>query len=180
MGRDSVNTKIYIGGLIVIALQLFIGPIISINAVVPNLLLAYTIVCIVIRPDKMHLVFAFVMGLIYDLCFSGPVGAMAFVMVVFSFIVAKVLLRLPEINLGISLLTIGVSVFFVELFYGVFQMSIMISASFMDILAYRILPCTIYDVILAFVMFAIMARLIAPPVTANTIHSSVNEVSNSR
>lgn len=181
MRYDSVNTKIYIGGLIVVILQLFLGPIISINAVVPNLLLAYTIVCIVIRPDKMHLIFAFVMGLIYDLCFNGPVGAMAFVMVVFSFIVAKVLLRLPEINLGISLLTIGFSVFFVELFYGILQVSIMVNASLVDVLAYRILPCTIYDVILAFIMFAIMARLIAPPVTASdTIQSSVNEVKTSR
>ena len=180
MNRDTANTKIYVGVLIVVALQLFIGPIISINAVVPNLLLAYTIVCIVIRPEKMHLIFAFAMGLIFDLCFNGPVGAMAFVMVVFSFIVAKVLLRFDEINLGISLLTIGLSVFFVELFYGVFQVSIMVDASFMDVLAYRILPCTIYDVILAFVMFAIMVRLIAPPVTANTVKSSVNEVNNSR
>lgn len=167
MRADNSNMKIYIGALIVIALQLFIGPIISINAVVPNLLLAYTIVCIVIRPDKMHLTFAFIMGLIFDLCFNGPVGAMAFVMVVFSFIVAKVLLRIEEVNLIISLLTIGLSVFFVELFYGVFQASISVSAGFMEIFAYRILPCTIYDLILAFVMFAIMARVIAPPVVAN-------------
>ena len=71
MNRDTANTKIYVGGLIVVALQLFIGPIISINAVVPNLLLAYTIVCIVIRPEKMHLIFAFAMGLIFDLCFKS-------------------------------------------------------------------------------------------------------------
>ncbi len=161
MRNDRSNMVIYIGALVVLALQLFLGPVISINAVVPNFLLAYTIVCIVIRPEKMHLTFAFVMGLIYDLCFNGPVGAMAFVMVVFSFIVAKILLRLEEVNLIISLLTIGLSVFFVELFYGVFQAAFAISAGFIDILAYRILPCTIYDCILALIMFVIMVRLIS-------------------
>ena len=161
MRNDRSNMTIYIGALVVVALQLFLGPIISINAVVPNFLLAYTIVCIVIRPDKMHLTFAFVMGLIYDLCFNGPVGAMAFAMVVFSFIVAKILLRLEEVNLVISLLTIGLSVFFVELFYGVFQAAFAINAGFIDILAYRILPCTIYDCILALIMFVIMVRLIS-------------------
>lgn len=169
MRNDRSNMTIYIGALVVVALQLFLGPIISINAVVPNFLLAYTIVCIVIRPDKMHLTFAFVMGLIYDLCFNGPVGAMAFVMVVFSFIVAKILLRLEEVNLVISLLTIGLSVFFVELFYGVFQAAFAISAGFIDILAYRILPCTIYDCILALIMFVIMVRLISVSETPTNI-----------
>ena len=169
MRNDRSNMTIYIGALVVVALQLFLGPIISINAVVPNFLLAYTIVCIVIRPDKMHLTFAFVMGLIYDLCFNGPVGAMAFAMVVFSFIVAKILLRLEEVNLVISLLTIGLSVFFVELFYGVFQAAFAISAGFIDILAYRILPCTIYDCILALIMFVIMVRLISVSETPTNI-----------
>ena len=169
MRNDRSNMTIYIGALVVVALQLFLGPIISINAVVPNFLLAYTIVCIVIRPDKMHLTFAFVMGLIYDLCFNGPVGAMAFAMVVFSFIVAKILLRLEEVNLVISLLTIGLSVFFVELFYGVFQAAFAINAGFIDILAYRILPCTIYDCILALIMFVIMVRLISVSETPTNI-----------
>ena len=83
------------------------------------------------------------MGLIYDLVFSGPVGAMAFVMVVFSFIVSKILLKLPSINLGISLITILFSVFFVELFYGIFQASLTVNASFFEILSYRVVPCTI-------------------------------------
>lgn len=160
MRRDNSNMIIYVGALIVVALQLFLGPIISINSVVPNFLLAYTIVCVVIRPEKMHLTFAFLMGLLFDLCFNGPVGAMAFVMVVFSFIVAKILLRLEEVNLIISMITIFFSVFFVELFYGVFQAAFAINAGFVDILAYRILPCTIYDCILALVMFVIMVRLI--------------------
>ena len=70
--EDNTNIKIYIGSLIVIFLQVFLGPIISINSVVPNMLLSYTIVCIVLRPDKMHLIFAFIMGLVYDLVCSGP------------------------------------------------------------------------------------------------------------
>lgn len=173
---DSTNMKIYIGALTVILLQVLVGPIISINAVVPNFLLAYTIVCIVLRPDKLHLTFAFIMGMIYDLVFSGPVGAMAFVMVVFAFIVSKVLLKFNVMNLGISLCIIGLSSIFVEFFYGVFQASITVSAGFFDILAYRVLPCSIFDIILAFIMFAIMGRIIAPPMTVN--QDGINRTNN--
>lgn len=174
MVADNTNLKIYIGAIIVILLQLFLGSIISINHVLPNFLLAYTIVCIVLRPDKIHLTFAFIMGLIYDLVFSGPVGAMSFVMVVFAFIVSKVLLRLNLINLGISLITILASVFFVELFYGIFQAAITVDASFVDILSYRVLPCSIFDVILAFIMFAIMGKILAPPIGVEDDNISIN------
>lgn len=164
---DNTNMKIYIGALIVVLLQVLLGPIISINAVVPNFLLAYAIVCIVLRPDKLHITFAFLMGFIYDLVFSGPVGAMSFVMVVFSFIVSQILLKMKVMNLGLSLLVLFLSLFFVELFYGMFQASITVSASFIEVLAYRVLPCSIFDIILAFIMFAIMGRIIAPPVDIN-------------
>ena len=174
MDAQNTNIRIYIGALIMVILQLFVGPIISINAIVPNFLLAYTIVCVVARPEKMHLGFAFIMGLIYDIVCNGPVGAMAFVMVIFAFIISKVLQRIENINLAVSLLTIFVSVFFVEVFYGVFQLSLTVNVSFLDIIAYRVLPCTIYDSILAFIMFAVMIRIIAPPVTTKTDATNQN------
>lgn len=179
MKSDNVNIRVYIGALIMVLLQLFIGPIISINAIVPNLLLAYTIVCVVVRPDKMQLGFAFIMGLIFDIICGGPVGAMAFAMTVFSFIVNKVLVKIENINLLISLLIMFISVLFVEIFYGAFQISLNLSVSIIDVLAYRVLPCTIYDTILCFIMFAVMIKLIAPPVTTKT-DSYTNTISNSR
>lgn len=179
MREPNPNIRIYIGALIMVVLQLFVGPIISINAIVPNFLLGYTIVCIVARPDKMHLGFAFLMGLIYDLVCNGPVGAMAFVMLIFAFIIMKVLQRIENINLAVSLLVIFISVFFIEIFYGAFQVSLTVNVSFLDIIAYRVLPCTIYDSILAFIMFAVMIRIIAPPVTTKA--DSINQnITNSR
>lgn len=174
MKTDNTNMKIYIGAIIVILLQLLICSIISINHVFPNFLLAYTIVCIVLRPDKIHLTFAFIMGLIYDLVFAGPVGSMAFVMVVFAFIISKVLIKINASNLALSLLTILISVFFVEVFYGVFQAAILVDAVFVDILAYRVLPCSIFDVICAFIMFAIMGRILAPSVSINDDNLNIN------
>lgn len=180
MANDNSNIKIYIGALIMIILQLFVGPIISINAIVPNLLLAYTVVCVVSRPDKLHLGFAFVMGLLFDLVCNGPVGAMAFVMLITSFIMFKILNKLKKVNLGISLLVIFASILFCELFYGVFQISLSLNTGLIDVLAYRILPCTIYDTILSFIMFAVMIRIIAPPVTTNRSESFISDVNNSR
>lgn len=177
MSNDGSTLRIYISAIVVLLLQLFLAPIISINAVVPNFFLAYTIVVVVVRPDKMHIGFAFLMGLLFDLICSGPVGAMAFVMVVFSFIISKILLRLENANFVVMLLIIALSVFFVELFYGVVQVSFLLDASFVDVLFYRVLPCSLYDIILAFLMFPIMIRLISPvqyvqPEASQTVNNS--------
>ena len=54
--QDNARIKIYIGSIIMVVLQLIIAPIISINAIVPNFLLAFTISCAIARPDLNHLI----------------------------------------------------------------------------------------------------------------------------
>ena len=128
----------------------------------------------------MHLIFAFLMGLMFDILFNGVVGVMAFVLLICCFIVSRFLLRIEEINLGISLLVVTVTIFFAEMFYGMFQAAFTVNAAILDVLSYKILPCTIYDIILAFVFFALMVRLIAPPVIPGSEHSSSNQINNHR
>lgn len=178
MRNDFSLLRIYICGLVVVLLQLFLAPIISINAVVPNFILAYAIVVMVVRPDKMALGFAFIMGLLFDLICNGPVGSMAFVMIIVCFIICKILTRLENPNFVLMLIVIALSVLFIEFFYGVFQVSLTVNAGFIDLLAYRVLPCSLYDMILAFLMFPIMIRLISP-LTYTSVPNQ-NSVNNSR
>lgn len=177
MTADNFRIKILIGAIVMVVLQLFLAPIISINAIVPNFLMAFTIVCTVARPDKSHLLFAFIMGLLFDLLSNGPVGAIAFAMVVVCFAVSFIVSKIQNINLVISIITIILAIFFTELIYGVFQMSLYVDSSFVDIIAFRVLPCTLYNVILGLIMLPILLRLLLPPIS-NAAYSE--EIDNTR
>lgn len=176
MSPDNSKIKIFIGAIVMIILQVFLAPIISISSVIPNFLLAYTIAVVVARPDQNHLVFAFFMGLIFDFITNGPVGSMAFIMVLFAFISSLILNRISNINLTISILIIILAVFLIELCYGTFMVSLQIDSTFIDMLKFRVLPCTLYDVILGVVIFPIMVKLITPMLS----HSIQNEIDNTR
>lgn len=174
MLSGDFRVKLFAGSIIMVVLQLFLAPIISINAVIPNFLLAYMVACIVARPDTNHLVFAFAMGVFFDIFTSGPVGAMSFVMVIISFFVSIILRRIENVNLAISIITIILAIFCSELIYGVFQMSIFVDQSFIDILAFRVLPCALYDVILGIIMFPIVLRYLAPAVTTGNFNEEID------
>ena len=70
MKNDGSAIRIYICAIVLVLLQLFLAPIISINAIVPNFILAYVIVVTVVRPDKMALGFAFIMGLLLVMTYN--------------------------------------------------------------------------------------------------------------
>ena len=161
------GAKLLVGALIMIILQVLLAPIITISSIVPNFMLAFTIACVVSRPDQNHLVFAFVMGLIYDLTSSGPVGAMAFAMVLVCFVASIVITKIPSNSFAISMIAIILSVIFVETIYGVFQLALSLDTSFIDILTYRVLPCTMYDLILSIIMLPIMAKILSPRINPN-------------
>lgn len=164
-----MNAKLLIGALIMTVLQVLFAPVITINSIVPNFMLAFVIACAVATPDENHLVFAFIMGLLYDLISGGPVGGMAFACVVVSFIVSLVLSKIPVNNLGISIVAIIVAILVVEFIYGLFQIGLYVDVTFLDILTYRVLPCTMYDIILGIIMFPIMVKISMPRLNADFI-----------
>lgn len=174
MGNENYKIKMFTGAIIMVVLQLFLAPVISINTVVPNFLLAFTISCIVARPDRSHILFSFVMGILFDIFTSGPVGAMSFVLVAVSFAVSLILRKIENVNFAISIITIILCIFCSELIYGAFQMALLVNSSFVEILSFRVLPCTLYDVILGVIIFPIVLRLLVPPITTNAYSDQVD------
>lgn len=164
MDNSNSKVKIFIGAVFVILLQVFLSPIISINNVLPNFIVAFTISVIVARPDQQHLFFAFIMGLIYDFVTFGPVGSMAFVLLAVTFILSKILVRIEELNTAINVLAIVLSLLIIETVYGAFQVSLILDASFVEMLVYRAFPCGVYDIIICLVFFPIMVKLLQPVV----------------
>ena len=69
-----------IGAIIAVLLQIALAPNIALFGVVPNFIMAYVLIVSIVCPDQSGPVFAFVLGLLFDLLGTGPVGAMAFLL----------------------------------------------------------------------------------------------------
>ena len=87
-----------IGAIIAVVLQIALAPNIALFGVVPNFIMAYVLIVSIVCPDQSGPVFAFVLGLLFDLLGTGPVGAMAFLLTGVSFL-AKRLFMLSEVFL---------------------------------------------------------------------------------
>ena len=63
-----------IGAIIAVVLQIALAPNIALFGVVPNFIMAYVLIVSIVCPDQSGPVFAFVLGLLFDLLGTGPVG----------------------------------------------------------------------------------------------------------
>ena len=79
-----------IGAIIAVVLQIALAPNIALFGVVPNFIMAYVLIVSIVCPDQSGPVFAFVLGLLFDLLGTGPVGAMAFLLTGVSFLAKRI------------------------------------------------------------------------------------------
>lgn len=157
MRRDSLATLI--GAIIAFLAQIIIAPNIAIFDAMPNFLLAYALVISVIRPAKNStLVLAFVFGLLFDLLSHAPVGAMAFLFVLASYISSRLFVLFDNDSIFMFVLVFAVSVALVEVLYGVFLTVFGISSGVFQVIFMRALPCALYDFIFGLLLYLFAAR----------------------
>ena len=84
-----------VGAVLAVLLQIILAPHIGLFGVVPNIIVAYTLVVAVTQPQSFSSVMPFVLGLFFDLFTGGPVGAMAFSLMVFSVVAFLLLFGYP-------------------------------------------------------------------------------------
>ena len=88
--RETVTALI--GAVLAVLLQIIVAPAIALFAAVPNFIVAFCLVRPVATPGHGGPVIPFVCGLIFDLVGGGPVGAMAFVLVLVTFLASRLYL----------------------------------------------------------------------------------------
>ncbi|WP_139653364.1 rod shape-determining protein MreD [Raoultibacter phocaeensis] len=158
MNRDSL--AVLIGAVIAVFAQVVIAPNIAILSAVPNFLAAYVLVVAIVRPTNSSLVLAFALGLIYDLLGYGPVGAMAFLLVLAAFAASRAFSVLNNDTLFMPLVILVVSLLLIEAFYAVFLIALGHTAGLVDAFLYRALPCALYDCVIALVLYPIAVRFL--------------------
>lgn len=155
---------VMVGALAAIALQLFVAPYIAIASAVPNFVVAFAVVVAVCAPQSYGCLLPFVLGLVFDLIGGGPVGAMAFSLTLFTFLLARYVDHASNDSLFMSLAFIALGVLLVDLSYGVFLLLFGYNANLFEALAFRIAPCFAYDLVLSFLLCPFAKRFLRPAV----------------
>lgn len=151
-----------VGAVAVVLLQVVVAPNIAIASVLPNFVAAWALVLAVVRADRVSFVLAFALGLLFDLLGTAPVGAMAFLLVLASFLASRAFMVLNNDTLFMPLVVLVVSTFVVEFGYAFFLMGTGFSAGLFDAFLYRALPCALYDCVVALIMFPVAMRSMVP------------------
>lgn len=157
MARPGLIVTV-VGAVVAVLLQAILAPFMVIGAAVPNFILAFVIANAVARPTG-GIVAPFVLGLLYDLMGNGPVGAMALVCVVLSFVCSRLLMMLNNDTLFIPIVLIVAGTLLGNVIYGILVIACGMDVSVTEALVGRVLPCGLYDAVLALVMFPLLARL---------------------
>ena len=162
MGEGRGVVAAGLGAVIAVLLQVVVAPNIALASALPNFVLAYALVLAVVRPDRTGPVLAFVLGLVFDLLGSGPVGAMAFLLVLVTFLASRAFSVLDNDTLFMPLVILVVSTLVVEAFLcGVPDGDGILRRSPRRLSVPRALPCALYDCVVALVMFPLALRFLA-------------------
>ena len=138
LGREGV--VIAVGAVVALLLQIVVAPNIALFSAQPNFLLAYVLVVAIARPLDAGSVFLFV---------------------IVSFIASRAFSVLDNDTLFMPVTIFVVATFAAEMLYGALLIGLGLSASPVDAFLYRALPCTLYDCVVGFVLYPIIARLLA-------------------
>lgn len=158
---------VVVGAVLAVILQIALAPYIAIGPAVPNFVVAFALVVAVSRPQSYSAVLPFVLGLVYDLTCGGPVGAMAFSLTAFSFLVARLHASFDNDTLFMPLAMIVLGSLLVEFSYGMFLLMFGYNAGFFEALAYRIVPCFVYDVVVGVILYLLTSRFFRQSLSMN-------------
>ena len=156
MNRDTL--AVLVGAVIAVLAQIVIAPNIAILSAMPNFIAAYVLAIAIVRPTSSTLVLAFVLGLADDLLGNGPVGAMAFLLVLAAFAASRAFTVLNNETLFMPLTILVASMLAIELLYAVILVGLTGMSGMADALVRRAIPCALYDCAAALVFYPLALR----------------------
>ena len=149
-----------VASVVVLVLQVVLAPNIAIYSAMPNFVLAFVMVVAIARPGANAAPIAFVLGMLYNLVAGGPVGALAFLLVLVSLLATRAFSVLNNDTLFMPLVILVVSAFVVELLYALVMIVMGADIGFVGAFVYRALPCALYDCVVALIMYPLVTRFV--------------------
>ncbi|MEC4175462.1 rod shape-determining protein MreD [Adlercreutzia sp. R21] len=149
-----------VGGVVAVLLQIIVAPAIALAAAVPNFIVVFCVVRAVACPQQAGCVLPFVLGLLFDLMGGGPVGAMAFVLVLVTFLASRAFQALNNDTLFMPAVVLLAAIMLVEVLYGIIVVACGAGVSFGEAFLYRVLPCMLYDCVVGLLFYPIAIRVL--------------------
>ena len=156
--RETVAAVI--GGVVAVLLQIVVAPSIALAAAVPNFIAVFCAVRAVAAPAASGVLAPFLLGLAFDLVGGGPVGAMALVLVLVTFLASRVYMALNNDTLFMPVAILLVSIMLVEVLYGAIVVACGMGVTFGEAFLYRALPCMLYDCVIGLLFYPIAIRVL--------------------
>ena len=157
---QQADSKVFIiAAVVAVLLQVIIAPFITVGPAMPNFILSLCLVYAILRPEFGALIMAFVLGLVYNLIAVGPIGAMAFSLVLIVFFITKFFSVLDSGSALMPIIAIAISSLLVELVYAFFVTMFSLDVGLVQAFVYRALPCTVYDIVVGIIVYVILRRL---------------------
>ena len=155
------GVRIYIPMVILallgLVLQFALSNAIQIGNAMPNFVIAFALIIAVVYPVFGSVVVAFVMGLLYNLLGAGPVGGLALVLTLLCYLLTQLFRRMESANFLFALITLFITAFLAELFYGILTGVFVSGISVSEALRLRALGCGVYDALVTCVLYPIPA-----------------------
>lgn len=166
--RRSLPTAAAI--LIAMVLQVAIAPHIAIGGVVPNMFLLVVVTLALVEGPAAGATSGFVAGLLFDLLGTAPVGPGALVLAVAGFIAGALHAHMFAEGWRLPLSVLFITSLATEIAYGVMLTVLGAGGPFWDTLSHVILPGTVYNAVLAFLVYPWLARFLRRDRQMTTFH----------
>lgn len=160
------KATLIIGSIVAVLLQIFLAPHIAIGYGIPNFPVVLCIVVAIMNPRYYNCLLPFAMGLAFDVVSGGPLGAMAFSLTAFSEAAAWFYERMNNDTLFIAIINLALGLLLIEICYGVFLLLFGYGSNPIEAFAFRVLPCFLYDLVLAVILYLIINRFFKEDVTS--------------
>ena len=157
LSRETVAGVI--GAAIAVLLQITVAPAITLFEAVPNFIVAFCIVRAVAGPASAGSVMPLVLGLLFDLMGGGPVGALAFVLALVTFLASRLFMALNNDTLFLPVAIMLACIMLVEVMYGLIVVVCGADVPLGEAFLYRTLPCMLYDCVIGLLLYPIAARV---------------------
>lgn len=162
MGFTKENLFIVLGAVVVTLLQLVVAPYLTVFNALPNFMAAYAMVVAVLRPRSGRtVILSFAMGLLFNLFVGGVLGSYSVVLILAAAGASFAMRAIANNTFFQPLAVMAVGMVLVEVAYLVVLQASGLQVGFFQALAFRALPCAIYDVLAGALIYLVMSRLAA-------------------
>ena len=169
MEKIQRNITLFVAALAALLLQISVAPVLSIEVIQPNIVIAFCAVLAIVRPQNGAIVTAFIMGLLADLAGFHTVGLLAGVLVVISFALTRIFSVLDNEKLFMPVVALALAVLVGELGYAFLLTQADMSIGFGSLVLYRAAPCALYDFVVSLILYPLVMRFVGPGDTAAPI-----------